>query len=212
MVMTGRATPPAAGPPPRRHAGRSWRALLSTASAAVLLVLGAGPALAHDGLVTTSPSSAEPLAAPEAVVLDFSGPPQSFGTQIVVTGPDGADVADGAVEILDGTVTQPLVADLAAGGYAVEWRVTSSDGHPLSGSFDFTVTAPPDAGGLVSPPSSAAPAAPAQGQVTDVDEAATVDDAGPSAPGAWIAVAGAVAAASVLLLVRRSRPRADDGR
>jgi copper resistance protein C len=210
--MTGRASPPAAGPPPRRGSGRSWRAVLATTSGSVLLVLCAGPALAHDGLASTSPSAEETLADPDAVVLDFSGPPQSFGTRVEVTGPDGADVSDGAVEILDGTVTQPLAADLLAGDYAVEWRVTSSDGHPLSGSFDFTVSAPPGAGGPVSAPSSAAAAPAPTGQATDVGEATAADEAAPLPTGAGIAVAGAVAAGSVLLLVRRSRTRADDGR
>jgi copper resistance protein C len=204
-------TPLAGGPPHRRFATRPRRgpaSALAMAAAAVLLVLGSGPALAHDGLASTSPSADEALAAPEAVVLEFTGPPQSFGTQVVVTGRDGATVSDGAVEILDGTVTQPLAAHLPAGDYAVEWRVTSSDGHPISGSFGFTVATPAGAGGAAT----VVPSAPVEKRATDVDEASATTEDGSSATGAWIAAAGAVAAASVLLVVRRSRTRADDDR
>ena len=40
--------------------------------------------------------------------------------------------------LCDGVVNQPSAP---AGAYTVEWRVTSADGHPISGSFSFTAEA-----------------------------------------------------------------------
>jgi copper resistance protein C len=120
--------------------GRS-RLLVPLVAAVALLLGPVGSAAAHDVLVGSTPAQDAAVGpAPAGVSLEFSEAPQSLGTAVVVTGPDGAPVSDGAPE-LDGTaVTQPLAEDLPAGTYTVDWRVTSADGHPLSGTFTFDVT------------------------------------------------------------------------
>jgi copper resistance protein C len=135
-------------------------ALVVVAGAVALLLGSASPALAHDGLVGTRPASGSTVPGmPPAVELDFTGEPLPLGTLVAVTGPDGAPVSSGDAEIRGTTVVQPI-DDGAAGPYRVEWRSTSSDGHPLSGTFDFTVAegdaAPPPA--ATSPASADAPA------------------------------------------------------
>jgi len=129
------------------------RRLLTTALA-VLLGTGAGlgagvavvtgtavPASAHDRLESTDPADGATLpGAPDHVDLVMSSDPLGLGTQVQVTGPAGV-VSTGATTVVDDTVTQALAADRPAGTYTVQWRVTSSDGHPVSGSFAFTATA-----------------------------------------------------------------------
>jgi copper resistance protein C len=139
--------------------------LLVPVAVGAALVLGASPALAHDGLVGTSPAAAATVAtAPATVELEFTGEPLPLGTLVAVTGPDGAAVSDGPAEIEGTRVVQRLTSDLPAGAYRVDWRSTSSDGHALSGTFDFTVTAgsAPSAATTVAPsPASEARPAPA---------------------------------------------------
>lgn len=119
---------------------RAAPALVPVAVGAAL-VLGAPPALAHDGLLGSSPAAAATVpTAPGTVELEFTGEPLPLGTQVAVTGPDGAAVTAGPAEIEGTTVVQPLTAELPAGAYRVDWRSTSSDGHPLTGTFGFTVT------------------------------------------------------------------------
>lgn len=116
--------------------------LLGLAASALLVNAAPSTALAHDGLVSSTPAPAGAVAGPpDAVELRFTGEPLPLGTEVRVTGPDGAPVSDGPAEIRDTTVVQPLVDALSAGEYRVEWRSTSSDGHPLSGTYDFTVAA-----------------------------------------------------------------------
>jgi hypothetical protein len=94
-------------------------------------------------------------------VLTFDEPAIALGTKLVVTGPTGP-VQVGTPRLVDTTVTQDLQPGAPAGQYTVDWRVTSADGHPISGSFSFTTEAP----GTGSPESSPAPApltAPASG-------------------------------------------------
>jgi methionine-rich copper-binding protein CopC len=123
--------------PGRRRAGVLLLAGLLTP---VLPVLTAGPAAAHDRLESTDPADGSTVdVAPDAVVLTMSSAPLALGTQVQVTGPAGV-VSTGEPQIVDETVTQPLGESRAAGRYEVQWRVTSSDGHPISGSYTFTAT------------------------------------------------------------------------
>lgn len=124
---------------PRR--GRVLAALVG------LLVLGstggvAAPAVAHDALTGSNPPDGSTVATPPpSVDLTFGEPPLGIGAEVQVTGPGGAVVGDGDLVLTDTTVSQPLAAELPAGAYAVAWRVTSSDGHPISGELSFTATA-----------------------------------------------------------------------
>jgi len=107
----------------------------------VLAVVTAAPAAAHNMLIGSSPDrDAVEAAVPPAVVLTFDQPLIGLGTRVVVTGPTG-EVQQGPARLVDNTVTQPLQPGAAAGAYTVAWRVTSVDGHPVSGTYTFTATA-----------------------------------------------------------------------
>lgn len=105
------------------------------------LALGpASPALAHDQLVDTQVVTANDGSV-EAVRLSFSNNIMEVGTEFVVTDAAGTDTTDGPPEVAGPDVTQPLMADLEAGDYAGAWRVVSSDGHPIDGTFTLKVAA-----------------------------------------------------------------------
>lgn len=151
------------------------RRVLVTLAAAAVVVLGAGPAAAHDAIVGTAPADGATVdVAPDRVVLTFAEPAIALGTQVVVTGPDGAVASQGDV-VLDGTtVAQPLVASRPAGAYHVDWRVTSADGHPVTGTFAFTATNP-------------TPAAPTQPATTAAATTAPTTTAPSPSPSATVA-------------------------
>lgn len=124
------------------------------ACALATVALGAAPAAAHDELVDTSPADGSTVdVAPDQVVLTFAAPAEALGTQVLVTGPDGADLTQGDAQLVGSTVVQPLAPARPAGVYRVDWRVTSDDGHPVTGTFTFTATDP-------TPPATAASATP----------------------------------------------------
>ncbi len=104
---------------------------------AVGLLLAAVPASAHDVLRSTNPADGAVVdRLPDRVMLTFDQPALGLGSEVVVTGPAGP-VADGPPSLVDTEVRQPLRAG-PAGRYTVVWRVTSADGHPVSGTFAFT--------------------------------------------------------------------------
>ena len=59
--------------------------------------------------------------------------------QVVVTDAGGTAYQSGAPQATDNKVTQPLNGTLPNGTYTVAWRVVSADGHPIKGTYKFTV-------------------------------------------------------------------------
>jgi copper resistance protein C len=129
-----------------------------------------------------------------------------------VTGP-GGNIVDGAPKVVDNQLRQALQPGSEAGAYTVLWRVTSADGHPISGRFTFTATA-----------GSAAPAPAASGEATAPTSEATseapssevstvapnpVDDSAAGSTGTdptliWLLVAfGALAVAAGIFVFKR---------
>lgn len=118
-----------------------FSALLGAAIFAAALLGALAPASAHDVAESTSPSSGATVPTPPAKVsITFSRNPLVLGSQVAVNH-DGANWADGAVEIVDNVASQKLKPGAPAGLYTVAWRVASSDGHPIEGTFTFTATA-----------------------------------------------------------------------
>ena len=133
-------SPPAVtdgGPgPSRRRTVLGAAAML--AGAVLTLVVGAAPAAAHDVLTGTVPAGSSSVGrTPAQVVLTFDQPAVAMGTRVLVSGPSGP-VQTGSARLVDNTVTQDVQGGAPPGAYTVTWRVTSADGHPVSGTFTFT--------------------------------------------------------------------------
>lgn len=98
----------------------------------------ASAALAHSKAEDTTPANEAIVETVEVIEMRFDDPMRV--TAIALTGPDGE------LEITRETGLDPVTEframppeELPAGAYRVDWRGLSSDGHPMQGSFDFTV-------------------------------------------------------------------------
>jgi hypothetical protein len=126
---------------------------LSVGLGLAVTVLVPTAATAHDVLEKTVPGDGTTVdQLPSSIVLVFSEQPLELGLQIIVTSPDG-NVADGPAMISGREVTQPVSATAPAGDYTVAYRVTSADGHPLTGSFRFHASTGLDGSTATAPPS-----------------------------------------------------------
>nr|WTA65212.1 copper resistance protein CopC [Micromonospora sp. NBC_00855] len=163
----------------------------------VAVLIPASPAWAHNSLKTATPARDATLpSAPTAVTLEFMQRLDPAFTTIVLTDaakrklPTGAPVVTGAKSTVQVTDTLPN------GTYTVAYRVVSVDGHPVQGSYPFTVA---------DPTSSAAPVANVSASGPPPSAAAAKSGGGPSA---GVLVAGAALALLVLatagLLWRRA--------
>ena len=145
------------------HSARARRTrTLAAVGAAALTCTFAAPAGAHDVLEGAEPSAGETLTeAPDELVLTYSDAVQQVGNRISVTDSAGEVVAEGEPTADGSVVTFDLPEDLTDGSYTTTWRVVSSDGHPISGTTDFTVAAGSDDAGS-SPAQSSEPAEPSR--------------------------------------------------
>ena len=118
--------------------------LVVLAVVTALLGLGA-PASAHTRLVSTTPPDGAVLEQqPSSLELTFSEQLISLGSGAELSGPDG--VAQTSFDVTGQSLVVAVARPLPAGEYALAWRVTSADGHPVSGTLGFTVaqSAAPD--------------------------------------------------------------------
>lgn len=184
----------------------------ATFLAFALLVVPASPASAHDELIGSSPAAdAEVDALPAELTLSFSDAisTDEGASEVQVTDAAGTTLTAGAPTAQDNVLTQPLEG-AASGAVTVLWKVVSSDGHPISGEFAFTVT--PSTTPTPTPTSSATTTpTPTETAEPTATPSATpgepASDAGSSAV-PWIVfgiLAVAVAGAVVYLLVSRAR-------
>ena len=189
-------------------------AALFAALLAALLALGA-PAQAHDTLLESDPADGATLeTSPEAITLTFSADILDVSPLVRITDENGEQLAEITPSIDGPVATATLEEPLPAGTSTVQWRVVSSDGHPIEGTFEVTVeqdaaaeetTEAPAAES--SPAEESAPAesaAPAEEGEQATAEAAEEESGSSMTPlliVLGVAVVGAVVA--VLLIMRR---------
>ncbi|MFE3589011.1 copper resistance protein CopC [Streptomyces niveus] len=185
-----------------RRAARVAARCLVVPLAAAPLLFAAQPASAHTDLVTGSPAeAASESRPPQTIKLTFSDEMTSRYAKVALTTPDGEQGAAGAPQVTGRTVTLPVKPGLPAGSYTVGYRVVSADGHPVTGSYRFTVEEAAPA------PTPTPTPTPTQTRTAD---ASRTDDASstPDPPLPVIAIAGGLfllAAAGVSVAVTRRR-------
>ena len=131
-----------------------------------LLALAAGLALpraaaAHGVLRRAQPASGARLdSVPREIRLTFNEPVELAVARIALRGADGALVPLAGVSRGDSAtvIVAAVTGPLAPGTYTVEWQVAGRDGHPVRGSYRFTIL--PGAAGTATAQAPAAPAAP----------------------------------------------------
>lgn len=119
------------------------RGILTGLALSVLLVtgLGAGPASAHAALVGSDPADGATLAAaPTSITLEFNEnvAQRAF---VAIAAPDGSQVAVSDIRAGDRTVTAVIAVADQKGRYSASYRVVSADGHPVTGTLTYDVTA-----------------------------------------------------------------------
>lgn len=195
-----------------RHGGLRTGTLAAVVG--MLLWVLATPASAHNALIGSTPAADAVLErAPASVTLQFNQVVGANLGTVVVTGPDGADWADGPVKPVDTTAVQALRAGGPAGLYQVAYRVVSADGHPVTGTLAYTVEAAPQAVAGTTPAPAAPASAPAEATSGSADDDRARDEQAAASSSVGVATVAIVAVATVVLvaglglLLRRRRAR-----
>ncbi|WP_431977358.1 copper resistance CopC family protein [Micromonospora haikouensis] len=178
-----------------------------------VLVAPAAPAAAHNSLASATPAADARLATPPSeITVRFLQKLNPELTTVVLS--DAArQVVPTGVPVVAGTRATVTVAEaLPDGTYTVAYRVVSTDGHPVQGSYRFTVADPAaTAAAPVGPPPTAAPptaapptAAPASGAAARVGRDG---GRGPVTVAAGVALLAGALAGGALAAVRVRRRR-----
>lgn len=185
---------------PRTAVGRRLIATAVVTLVAVLVLTS--PAAAHSELLGSDPAQGAIVSGPQmAVQLKLASAITDELAQVVVTGPDGTDLALGPPRVAGSTVIQPLREANGDGTYRVAYRVVADDGHPIIGTLAFSRRA------------SAAPSAPAPTQESSatstpptpaVGSGAAGGDDGRPAAGAWVMGAVLTLGVGGVILARRA--------
>lgn len=129
-----------------------WKFSVAVIAAVFVLLFGASSASAHDQLISTTPANKAQLStAPSKLTLTFSSKLLDLGNEVVIADAKGANWSLGKSSLAGDTMSQPVKTGLPTGQYEARWRVVSSDGHPISGSFRFAVGEPVTPGSLLPP-------------------------------------------------------------
>jgi methionine-rich copper-binding protein CopC len=120
-----------------------------------LALAGAGVASAHATRIASDPADKAVLSAsPSRVSATFNEALQSQFAAMTVVGPDGNLWSTGDPHVQGAIISIGLRPLGPAGTYTVNYRVTSADGHVVSGNWSFQLTT---AGTGTPGPSAAAP-------------------------------------------------------
>ncbi len=117
------------------------RLLLVLIVVAVGSLIGGGVAAAHSRVASSNPADGAAVGtAPTAVELTFNEPLQAQFATASVIGPDRHFWHSGEPTVKGKVLTVPLRPLGPAGVYQVNFRVTSADGHPVTGQQTFRLT------------------------------------------------------------------------
>jgi copper resistance protein C len=108
---------------------------------ALLLTAALVAALFHLKLERSLPAKDAVVTAPRELSLWYSQTPNMAGTRVTLTGPNGP-VPTGKPTLASAPkspVVVPITGAMPVGKYIVNWVTASSDGHPIKGSYGFTV-------------------------------------------------------------------------
>lgn len=120
--------------------------------AAITVTLWASPATAHAALESSNPRDGQTLTElPQQVAITLNEPAKK-PSYIAVLAPDGTRANSEDVVITGQTVASQVTAAAQSGTYTMSYRVISTDGHVVTGTFKF------DVGPATTPSETASPA------------------------------------------------------
>lgn len=121
---------------------RPAAALAALVLAGSALLFGAGPASAHNSVVSVSPDEGSTVTTQPGVVAVTTSDnllgdgENSDANAMTVQDAAGNYYGDGCATVSGPALSMPVQLG-EAGSYTVTWQVVSADGHPVSGDFHF---------------------------------------------------------------------------
>lgn len=95
---------------------------------------------AHTGLTSSSPAEGEVVAEDiHEVVLGFNSKIESTST-VKIFNENEEEIIVSNIQVNDNVMTGAFMSPLDNGTYTVDWKIIGADGHPIQGTYSFTVS------------------------------------------------------------------------
>ncbi|WP_375386707.1 copper resistance CopC family protein [uncultured Microbacterium sp.] len=186
---------------------RATVAIAGLALALAAVALGASAASAHDSLVDATPAEGETVTSLSEVHMEFSGDllGADEGADIVqVIDAAGSHYETGCAAVAGPVITMPVALG-AAGTYTVQWRIVSSDGHPVAKAYTFDYA--PAAGEPVAQGTEASACASAVAAAAADPESSSTQGSGPDPILVGLLIGGVVIVGIIVAVIMILRPR-----
>ena len=119
---------------------KQTRAFTAFIALGASLAFGGGEALAHAQLMKAEPAVNASVGAPKTLVLHFNEALEAKVSSVKLTDIDGKNIAIKAAAAPDSkSLAATPSAALSPGLYTVNWTAVGDDGHPMKGTYSFTV-------------------------------------------------------------------------
>jgi methionine-rich copper-binding protein CopC len=188
--------------------------LAAALTTVALLLVPASPATAHNTLKTATPAkNAQLTTPPEQIALEFMQKLNPDYTTITLSDTAQQKVPTSAPSVTGAKGTITLDQALPNGTYTVAYRVVSADGHPVQGSYRFTVADPtattspqPSASATTAPAATPATTAASPAAASPASAESDSDDGSGTTVlvGGGILLALIIGAGAIVLVRRRS--------
>tara|TARA_R100001039_G_scaffold14861_1_gene8455 strand:+ start:5221 stop:5634 length:414 start_codon:yes stop_codon:yes gene_type:complete len=106
---------------------------------AAVVMVPAGTALAHNQLTSSAPGHEAVVTSPNQLVLNFNGDVRLLRLALVHGTSHNIDFGFSPSTAAQSTFSYELPA-LMTGTHTVDWTIIGTDGHTISGSFNFVVS------------------------------------------------------------------------
>lgn len=106
----------------------------------IFLLAFSSVSYAHTGLTSSSPADGEDVSEDvHEIVLEFNTKIETTST-VKVFNENKEEVVISNTQASDNVMTGGFMSPLDNGTYTVEWKIIGADGHPIQGSYSFTVS------------------------------------------------------------------------
>lgn len=110
----------------------------------LLFILFSKQALAHTSLEDSTPKDGEVMTEPVRELTLIFGTKVEQNSRISVSNSNGEPVKLGNFVIEEEEMWATFFQPLKNGNYKVDWKIIGADGHPIEGTFSFSVDVPND--------------------------------------------------------------------
>ncbi|MCM3715456.1 copper resistance protein CopC [Alkalihalobacillus oceani] len=176
----------------------------------LMMVFYTNSALAHTSLDQSSPSDGDVLThSPSDIFLEFNTRIEQ-GSKFQLFTSNNEEVVIEDIAIDDNILIGMIPSELQNGVYMVNWNIIGADGHPIEGTYSFTIDGNEESSEIMEPEQEVSPPIEDSSEESSVEEENSLEEPIQESQSTFpvtlmIVALGVIAIGSLLLLLRKGK-------